>query len=98
MKCIEDGHVYWLDNSQACQAQEVVFMKRYDGELVHDGTTNEEVLTMLIERIRYLDRKLPCRENLIALVRLEEALLWLNRRTELRTSQGVETSDKPHTS
>ena len=98
MKCVEKGHVYRLDNFQTGRVQEVIFMKRVDGEVARDGTTNEEVLTMLIERIRYLDTEMPCRENQIALVRLEEALLWLNRRTELRISQGVETSDKSHTS
>lgn len=98
MKCIEEGHIYKLNNSQTNQAQELVFLKRTNGELVHDGTTNEEVLEMLIHRIRYLNTKLSCSENLIALIRLEEALLWLNRRTELRIAQGVETFDKTHKS
>ena len=98
MKCVEEGHVYKLDNFQTSPAQELVFLKRTNGELVYDGTTNEEVLEMLIDRIRHLNTKLSCSENLIALIRLEEALMWLNRRTELRNRQGVKTLDKAHKS
>jgi len=98
MKCVEEGHVYKLNNTQSSQAQEIVFMKRTNGELVHDGTTNEEVLKMLIERITYLNTKCRCRENEIVINKLEESLMWLNKRTELRIAQGVETLDKAHKS
>jgi hypothetical protein len=98
MKCIEEGHIYKLDNLQTSQAQEVVFLKRTNGELVYDGTTNEEVLVMLIDRIKFLNTKCPCRENSIVITKLEESLMWLNKRTELRVAQGVETFDKAHKS
>lgn len=98
MKCVEEGHVYELDNTQTSQVQEVTFMKRINGELIHDGTTNEEVLGMLIERLKYLNAKCQCRENDIVIQKLEESLMWLNKRTELRIAQGVETFDKAHKS
>ena len=98
MQCIEEGHTYKLNNTQTSQAQEVVFMKRTNGELVHDGTTNEEVLAMLIERIKYLNEKCACRENALVITKLEESLHWLNHRTALRIAQGVETLDKAHKS
>ncbi len=56
---------------------------------VNDGTTNEEVLLMLIFRIRFLNAKAPCRENAIVLTKLEESLFWLNSRTKDRVERGV---------
>ena len=58
--------------------------------LVADGTTNEEVLAVLIDRLNFLQGKFPCRENAIALTHLETALLWLNKRTADRLARGVE--------
>ena len=57
---------------------------------VSDGTTNEEVLEVLIDRINYLNSKFPCRENSIAITNLEQALMWLNKRTQDRLKRGVE--------
>lgn len=57
---------------------------------VHDGTTNEEVLSMLIDRMQYLQSKFPCRENEIVITKLEESLMWINKRTKDRVKRGVE--------
>ncbi len=94
MKIIEEGHIYKLDNSEKFEAQEISFLKRVNGEIIHDGTTNEEILEMLINRLQYLNKKLPCRENAIVITKLEESLMWLNKRTKIRVSQNVETLDR----
>jgi hypothetical protein len=65
-------------------------------ETVNNGTTNEEVLTVLIDRMHYLQTKFPCRENAIVLTHLETALLWLNERTNKRRSQNVEGAAIAH--
>ncbi|MCR6656629.1 MAG: hypothetical protein NVV63_12645 [Opitutus sp.] len=57
---------------------------------VNDGTTSEEVLRVLIDRIRFLNTKSPCRENAIVITKLEEALMWLEKRTADRKARGVE--------
>lgn len=64
----------------------------FDAELitVHDGTTNEEVLAMLIDRMNYLQKLCPCRENAIVITKLEESLMWLNKRTAERKARNVE--------
>lgn len=59
-------------------------------ETVNNGTTNEEVLAVLIDRMYYLQAKFPCRENAIVLTKLEESLMWLNKRTEDRKARNVE--------
>lgn len=57
---------------------------------VADGTTNEELLAVLIDRIQYLQAKFPCRENAIVITNLEESLMWLEKRTADRKKRNVE--------
>ena len=38
--------------------------------------------------------KFPCRENSIAITKLDEALMWLEKRTKDRTTRGVEGFNK----
>ena len=59
-----------------------------------NGTTNEAVLEMLIDRLGVMNRKLPCRENAIVLTHLETALLWLDKRTRDRKARKVENTPK----
>lgn len=59
-------------------------------EVVNDGTTNEEVLMVLIDRLKGLGKKLPCRENSIAVTKCEEALMWLEARSRDRKNRNVE--------
>lgn len=57
---------------------------------INDGTTNEELIEVLIDRLIYLNGSFPCRENSLAITKLEEALLWLNKRTADRVKRNVE--------
>jgi len=57
---------------------------------VNNGTTNEEVIEILIDRLKYLSNKLPSRETSIAITKLEEALMWLEKRTKDRIKRNVE--------
>lgn len=59
-------------------------------DTVNDGTTNEEVLRVLIDRMNSMQSKFPCRENAIVTTHLETALLWLEKRTADRKARGVE--------
>ena len=43
-----------------------------------------------LQMLKYLNSKYPCRENAITITKLEEALMWQNKRTEDRTIRGVE--------
>lgn len=98
MKTITEGHRYELENfeNKDQQGQIIQFIEKVPGEepgsliTVNDGTTNEEVIEMLVDRINYLQSKFPCRENAIAITKLEEALMWLNKRTQDRIKRGVE--------
>ena len=70
--------------------QQVVFYKLNKDGSHENGTTLEAMLEVSIARLEDLQFQYPCRENSLAITKMEEALMWLNKRTEDRTSRGVE--------
>lgn len=103
MKVITPGHRYELDNfeDKSNQGQTIQFIEKKPKEqgstellTVNDGTTNEDLLEVLLDRLRFLNKKAPCMENQLAIYRLDEALFWLNKRTENRKNRGVEGTNK----
>lgn len=100
MKILKEGHRYELDSLERSNIQNLQFIEKklVDGvfKTINDGTTNEEVLDVLINRLRYLNTKAPCRENSIVITKLEESLMWLNKRTEERIKQKVENTPLNH--
>lgn len=64
-----------------------------------NGAHIEDVIDLLIENLRtFNDGPLRCRENSLAITALEEANLWLLKRTMNRIEQSVEGSYEPHKS
>jgi hypothetical protein len=62
----------------------------------YNGITNEALLAVLIDRMQgFQNGPFKCRENAIALTHLEEALMWLQKRTRDRMERGVEGALKP---
>jgi hypothetical protein len=62
-----------------------------------NGAFVEDVITAAIQRLEFFnDSKFRCRENSLAITKLEEALLWLNYRTANRQNQGVENTYNIH--
>lgn len=95
MQALTKGHKYELSNMES-GSQVIQFIEKEvadsDGGLktINNGTTNEEVLKMLIDRMQYLQQKQSCRENALVITKLEESLMWLEKRTADRKSRGVE--------
>jgi len=91
------GHKYLLQQFESkLDSQELQFIHKepenpgsIELKTVCDGTTNEEVLAVLINRMYFLQSKFPCRENAIVITKLEESLMWLNKRTADRIMRGV---------
>lgn len=100
MKILTPGHKYELQNfdQPASPGQTLQFIEKRPNplgaegalELVNDGTTNEEVLKVLIDRLGTMNAKLPNRDTSIAITHLEDALMRLERRTRERQSRGLE--------
>lgn len=56
-----------------------------------NGVMNEDLIAMVICRLEHFNQsKFSCRENAMAITKLEEALLWLRKRTIDRETRGVE--------
>lgn len=56
-----------------------------------NGCFVETVIAAALGRIQYYQSsKFNCRENALAITKLEEALHWLNHRTANREARGVE--------
>lgn len=55
-----------------------------------NGVTNEALLAILIHRTQVLNERFPCRENSIAITKMQEALMWFDKRTADREARGVE--------
>ena len=108
MKVLTEGHKYELDMFEDTPNdlgnQTIQFIEKItkgEGQVqelvtINNGTTNEEVLSMLIDRMYYLQNKFPCRENAIVITKLEESLMWLEQRTKKRIKQNVEGKNLNH--
>lgn len=98
MNVIDPGHEYQVNSIGDEPDQIISFLKRVNGELIHDGTTNEEIIKVLIDRMNYLQNQVPCVENEIAITGLTIALNSLESRTTKRVAQGIMSKDISHVS
>lgn len=56
-----------------------------------NGISNEALLAIVEDRlIGFQSGEYACRENAIALTKLQEAMMWLQKRTRDRVARGVE--------
>lgn len=56
-----------------------------------NGVCNEDLINMVICRLNsFQNSEFNCRENALAITKLEEALLWLRKRTMRREQEGKE--------
>lgn len=56
-----------------------------------NGVCNEDLINMVLCRLQHFqESEFKCRENALAITKLEEALLWLRARTMAREARGVE--------
>jgi len=102
MTVTDIGHRYELDHFEGPGKERLQFIQKIPSgngttelKTVTQGTTNEEVLRMLIDRMKHLQDKFPCRENAIVITKLEESLMWLEKRTRDRVARGVEGRQAP---
>ena len=56
-----------------------------------NGVCNEDLLLMVVNRLRAFNQgEFSCRENSMAITKIEEAVMWLRKRTVDREMRGVE--------
>lgn len=93
---VERGYVYELLNVDG-GSQTIRFIQKApvspgstELETVMNGTTNEAVIFVAIDRLQFLDGLMPSEYNKDAIQHLEAALLALQNRTADREGRGVE--------
>jgi hypothetical protein len=94
MKVLVEAHTYELENfekkDEKGQVLQFIQKEPVGDSLVtiSDGTTNEEVIEVLINRLQFLNSKFPCKENAVAITNLEQALMWLEKSFGLIIKKG----------
>ena len=73
------------------KSQAIHFQNGPIAEVGHNGTTNEALIAIVLDRLRgFQSGAYSCRENALAITKLEEALHWMHHRTNQRVKRGVE--------
>lgn len=103
MKVIVPGHVYHLEiydipSAGMAPVQWLSFMRRigpgYPGNVdTSAGTNCQEVLRVLIDRVKYLDKQQPCYENLCILTLLRLSLQEFENRARRIRGQTIPRID-----
>jgi hypothetical protein len=91
MKVVDRGRRYELTAGNT-----LAFVQKGGGQIIQQGTTNEEVLEVLIDRVTEAYQSLPCEESIRALHHLQETLVALRTRTARRIDANVEGTNEPH--
>lgn len=93
MEIIDVGHKYKLLSLDGKLNQTLQFVKRFDpkdqsrfpgNHEAYPGTTLQDVIQCLLNRVRYLNNQIPCVENEIILNNLRNCLLMLEQRAAKR--------------
>lgn len=83
-----EGKPYWV-------GAVIKFQKGPVQEVGVNGISNEALLEVVIDRLRgFQSGQFACRDNAVALTKLEEAMMWLQKRTRDRMARGVEGTNK----
>jgi hypothetical protein len=84
-----------LDKEEARWVQPIIFQNGPIKEAGVNGVMNEDLIAIVIDRMRgFQSGEYACRDNALALTKLEEALMWLRNRTNEREDRGVEGTHK----
>ena len=87
-------HVYRVCPVGGDQNPPVTLVKFQKGPIKENGVNgchNEDLIIMVVDRLEgFQSSEYKCRENALAITKLEEALMWLGKRTADREVRGVE--------
>ena len=83
------------DGANANGIWDVSFQNGPINEVGVNGITQEAILAIVADRLRsFQSGPFSCRENAIALTKVEEAMHWLQQRTIVRMRRGVEGTNQ----
>lgn len=81
----------WVRHEDDVELCNIQFQNGPIGEVGVNGISNEALLAIVEDRLKgFQSGQYACRENAIALTKLQEAMHWLHHRTRERAARGVE--------
>lgn len=84
------------DGSDSKGVWDIYFQNGPINESGVNGLTQEALLAICADRLRSFQAgAYSCRENALALTKIEECLMWLHARTRRRVERGVEGQSIP---
>lgn len=94
-ECMKDGAPHHFSVMKSDRIGDIIQSVRFQEGPIKEcgvnGVTNEDLIAMVICRLEHFQKtKFACRENAVAITKLEEGLMWLRRRTMAREQRGVE--------
>jgi hypothetical protein len=90
MECLDSGHLYRVEGYDGGEPQTIRFLKRvgegYPGNEApaYGGTNCQDVIRVLIDRVKYLDSQIPCDENKLIIKSLANAFWQFEKRAAER--------------
>ena len=83
--------IQYDDKTSCLCVQTVSFQNGPIQEFGVNGVSNEALLAIVEDRLLgFQSGEYACRENAIALTKIQEAMMWLQKRTRDRVARGVE--------
>ncbi len=84
-------HVYVIQTEDQSVRVPVTFQNGPIGDLGVNGVSNEALLAIVEDRLQgFQSGPFACRENAVALTKLQESMMWLQKRTRDRMARNVE--------
>lgn len=101
MEVRDSGHFYGLDVFDGDDVESIRFMKRtgttYPGnETSYAGTNCQEVIRVLIDRIKYVQNQIYCPQNTTILQHLRMSLLLFEQRAAERRGRSLPSNLSIH--
>ena len=92
---IDNGRFGWIDCmfDEGEEIKEFVKIKWQDGtipEVGRNGVQIAEALEVVLRQLKGYQEKFTCKENAISITKIEEAIMWQEKRTNDRIKRGVE--------
>lgn len=90
------SHAYLIkDKADAEEYARVLFQEGPIKEHGVNGCHHEDLIAIVLDRLyQFQSGDFACRENALAITKLEEAMHWFNHRTQNRVKRGVEGTNK----
>lgn len=84
-------HFFIVEDTEGKPLVQIHFQEGPVKEAGVNGVANEDLIVMVLERLMsFQNSDFKCKENEIAIQKLEEALMWLRKRTMAREIRQVE--------